>query len=754
MHNAVCLVIAKEAIAAIVLLSLFASLAASLLSDPFVFQMIPETSPDNPIKSYAANAVMRGSPTGTTWWALIRALNDSGCIEDQQSGPWWYHDPNFWFVSANTYGESSATIGPCYYCVQAWSDLRDQGGELLATSNSVTVHFDFTRQSLTAALSVVSSDGAPGMFEVAAVYAESPDWRGRPVSNSTLASWWDETKLFSFVKCYCIVDASGNYILDAKGNQAFDADSSGYTHSPVPSFAASFSRPGVVYFSIQNMWNGEYGWSWPRQGLGLSSISPQPMTAPWPHGDFQPLALVIPYENGTVVSLPPAFKGPVYKATPIPGDLRLPLLRTALSVFNGSTTHFPLMEEYVTIRDCNHALSLCPSFIELNLPTGLFPMCSHKVATSCPDIMAIPCSPILSSNPRASRSCYRLVRRPGQQWSYENSVFDVSWLVQGGEAVFYGTALDAAVRVLLNDAAAARKNNWQMFSITVVKLNKVPIPQRMTNSYGWTNLEAFGCKTILTNNFSFFLIRPLRCLTYIQAHLTPGLPWKICTIWVSTTCPQPGCLPSPPHSSILLTSPACLRAEWNDPRTPSGRQFYPNKTEPIYSGLKTSIVYSPLGSRGLFDNNGYGSLLRASDASAGVQFIKTLGLEPDAEAVEVLKYQNAVNFWLASAKDGAVVDLAYDGVILQRGMQANSIIVNYTQPDFVIMDYEDFGGREEWIRAVHLSANAEAKRLQGETNLSLAIRLGREFLANHTKSLLQYAPADVVLGVYDLWSTG
>ena len=68
----------------------------------------------------------------------------------------------------------------------------------------------------------------------------------------------------------------------------------------------------------------------------------------------------------------------------------------------------------------------------------------------------------------------------------------MSWLVQGGDTVVYGTALDAAVRVLLNDAAAARKDNWQMLSITVVKLNKLPTPQRMTNSYGWTNLEAFG----------------------------------------------------------------------------------------------------------------------------------------------------------------------------------------------------------------------------------------------------------------------
>lgn len=166
------------------------------------------------------------------------------------------------------------------------------------------------------------------------------------------------------------------------------------------------------------------------------------------------------------------------------------------------------------------------------------------------------------------------------------------------------------------------------------------------------------------------------------------------------------------------------------------------------------IRYSPLGDRGLFDDNGFGLLMRASDATAGVKFIHTLGLDPDTEALEVFKYENAVTFWLATAKDGPVVDLAYDGVILQRGMRANAIIANYTQADYIIMDYEDFGARENWIRNVHLSTNAEAKRLQGETNLSLAIRLGREFLENHTRSLLQYAPADVLLGVYDLWATG
>lgn len=165
-------------------------------------------------------------------------------------------------------------------------------------------------------------------------------------------------------------------------------------------------------------------------------------------------------------------------------------------------------------------------------------------------------------------------------------------------------------------------------------------------------------------------------------------------------------------------------------------------------------MYSPLGDRGLFDGNGYGKLLAATDAAGGIEFIRTLHLDPDAEALEVFKYQNAVNYRAASAKDGLALDLAYDGVILQRSMEANAVILNYTQADFVIMDYEGFGARETWIETVHLSANAEAKRLPGESNVSLAIRLGRQFLQNHTRSLLQYAPADVKLGVYDLMSTG
>jgi hypothetical protein len=103
-----------------------------------------------------------------------------------------------------------------------------------------------------------------------------------------------------------------------------------------------------------------------------------------------------------------------------------------------------------------------------------------------------------------------LARKQDQQWSYENSAIGVSWLVQ--EAVEYGAPLDAAVRVLLNAAAAARSDNWQMFRITVEKLYQLPTPRLMTNSYGWTNLEEFG---------SFVARMPLSTIPHLRRDLTP-----------------------------------------------------------------------------------------------------------------------------------------------------------------------------------------------------------------------------------------
>ena len=59
-----------------------------------------------------------------------------------------------------------------------------------------------------------------------------------------------------------------------------------------------------------------------------SSFPTGPRDSGW--GTFQPFAVLVPFENGTVPSLPPRFGGPSYVTRAIPGDMRLALHRPIL----------------------------------------------------------------------------------------------------------------------------------------------------------------------------------------------------------------------------------------------------------------------------------------------------------------------------------------------------------------------------------------------------------------------------------------
>ncbi len=95
--------------------------------------------------------------------------------------------------------------------------------------------------------------------------------------------------------------------------------------------------------------------------------------------------------------------------------------------------------------------------------------------------------------------------------------------------------------------------------------------------------------------------------------------------------------------------------------------------------------------------------------------------------------------------------LSHAGIILQRELDVITRVINYTQCDFIGFDYESFGERDVWIDTVHLSRNAENKRRPLEANVTLAVRLAREFLANFS-SCISAAKSDARVGVYDLWA--
>ena len=83
---------------------------------------------------------------------------------------------------------------------------------------------------------------------------------------------------------------------------------------------------------------------------------------------FQPLALIIPFANGTVPALPPGFRGPRVTLAAIPGDARLALhpyedqAFSKVSMFDGGTIAMRLMYPHPSESDMD------VDFIELELP--------------------------------------------------------------------------------------------------------------------------------------------------------------------------------------------------------------------------------------------------------------------------------------------------------------------------------------------------------------------------------------------------
>ena len=61
-----------------------------------------------------------------------------------------------------------------------------------------------------------------------------------------------------------------------------------------------------------------------------------------PAGRFQPLALIVPFANGTMPAPPAGFAGPSHMLPPIVGDKRVALTKKHLTFFHGAHFYIPL----------------------------------------------------------------------------------------------------------------------------------------------------------------------------------------------------------------------------------------------------------------------------------------------------------------------------------------------------------------------------------------------------------------------------
>ena len=267
----------------------------------------------------------------------------------------------------NTGGLPTVQPTPCQspqtvqFVVEAWrgrADLEPATAVRLAASAPLAFTFDdrgFARGLQLVDFAAQDVPGEPGHVQITAVPNNATMYR----NEARLVSW------SGFQPAGTVDAASGlpAFALDmgllASGMRQYST-----RYSSAPAINVSFSQPGVYYVGVYGVWNGEYGFTDPKPNAGVRTYYSFPLDTATGRA-FQPMAIVIPYENGTVPAVPPGFAGPRHVTPPIPGDRRLALVRTHLTVFHGATIMLPLTQPGAS------GAAFGPAIIELDLPPHL-----------------------------------------------------------------------------------------------------------------------------------------------------------------------------------------------------------------------------------------------------------------------------------------------------------------------------------------------------------------------------------------------
>ena len=218
---------------------------------------------------------------------------------------------------------------------------------------SAELEFQFDDQGFARSLSLVNfsvAEHRPGLVMISATANNATAWKqvtpspSLPLSpslpHSLPHSPWDGSQQAQSV-------AWSGYVPNppgASGPPSFAMDSLQSTQV----FSArlqlalnlSYSLPGLYFVGVYGVFNGDYsGGAGEHPAIGTKTENQFPLDSA---GVFQPVAIVIPFENGTRPALPPRFSGIVHLCRPLPGDTRLALRTSQITVFSGGSVYLLL----------------------------------------------------------------------------------------------------------------------------------------------------------------------------------------------------------------------------------------------------------------------------------------------------------------------------------------------------------------------------------------------------------------------------
>lgn len=332
-------------------------------------------------------------PAGTDYLRLV--IVDPGCGAAIPMPMEWMPVPSTQHMmfspvnyssSWNAFGTTKTALPGCpefkgnvTVKAEAWTARRlpqnDTAGSKVGESQLLEVHFDY---SLTAAtfdnFSVTATGEGEGDIEFSPAHSDDPT-----IKHATQLGG------YFFVRVWPCVDSPSNKCpptstypggvaahteARARGLPTFKADSfdGQQEQTASPKFRVAWSQPGTYYFGL-SAWSGQT----------CHNVVQSPMdgvhTAVYPQVDgvFQPVAIIVPFENGTVIPVPKGFRGPIFHLPKITGNKRVALSKRNLTFFDGAHWYLP------TELPISSAPSQCgygcvaapPAAVDVELPHGV-----------------------------------------------------------------------------------------------------------------------------------------------------------------------------------------------------------------------------------------------------------------------------------------------------------------------------------------------------------------------------------------------
>lgn len=597
------------------------------------------------------------------------------------------------------------------FVVDAWSDRSDLGdgatAKKLATSAPMIYTFDDRGFSRGLAFDQFKAiDVEPGWVSVTAqptnatLYSDAKEvtWVGFGPPAETGVEGSDALPVFTL-------------------NEGLSGLADQYTTRSQPNGTSAFlsvSQPGVHFIGIYGAWNGVYGFSYPKPENGVRTYNSFPMVDDDKTGGktFQPMAIVTPWENGTVPKLPHNFAGPVHTTPPIPGDWRLALRVDKVTVFDGGSMALRCVYGPPSPNGGKFAFQV----VEMDVPKGLTIIRTSTGpgpgSNNVTDVSALPGG----GKVPAGYTRWRLSKPAGQEWSYENEAVVLSFAV-GNKELAGKTFPKARIRGYSGSKNQQRSDNWQALAINVEALVPVPVlPKRLHTSYCWAN--------------------PLQFLD--DATHSSVSTWKALGF---NTVPTDGASYSTqgvPGGTGGLLSPA-------------------NRTGKEWDDMRYGIMGSPFGTDGFSAPPfGIGSIKALTSPPAAAHSASTtdggfnftaVGLTAAQEAAERETWAAALQFFASTGK----IDLAYNGWFREHDFSIITKHVQFSMPDYYSMDIESFPDWESWAQVGYKSQIFEKRKLLGESDAAASQRFSAEWLGGAVEAAQRANPA-VKPYLYDIWA--